>query len=154
MTGSVITKPEDLRTLVANAASGLREFDGLELITEFNPAALHVMADRIQIETVLANLLRNAAQAMRGSTVRRITLSTEAAEGTVFVRIEDTGPGISEACRERIFEPLFTTKEDGTGLGLSICQTIVDAHGGALWAESQRAGAGAVFMLALPVAEG
>lgn len=152
VSGTVAARPEDLRAMVAQASGELREFDGVELTTEFDPAASHVLVDRIQIETVLANLLRNAAQAMHGQLVRRIRLSAELADGAVFVRIEDSGPGIPDDAREQLFEPLHTTRADGTGLGLSICKTIVEAHDGALWLEPHDARAGAVFMLVLPAA--
>jgi signal transduction histidine kinase len=152
VSGTVMARPEDLRAMVAQASGELRGFDGVELTTDFGPAATHVLVDRIQIETVLANLLRNAAQALHDRLVQRIRLSTELADGAVFVRIEDSGPGIPDDERGQLFEPLYTTRADGTGLGLSICRTIVEAHDGALWLEPYDSRAGAVFVLVLPAA--
>jgi PAS domain S-box-containing protein len=113
-----------------------------------------VEADRIQIEQVLLNILRNSMEAMQSSDkeTREITIVTGLSErGLVQTAISDTGPGMDEKILGRIFEPFMTTKEEsGMGVGLSICRSIIENHGGRLWAESQP-GKGATFFFALPV---
>ena len=74
------------------------------------------------------------------------------ADGFTAVLVADTGPGISEEVRERLFQPFTTTKKDGMGVGLSICRTIIEAHGGSIWAEGNSDG-GATFGFTLPIAE-
>ncbi len=118
-----------------------------------------VMADRVQIEQVVLNLVKNALDAMQdvpGGTadgrVRTVTVhSGRDEEGRVAVAVADQGHGISEEARARLFDPFFTTKSDGMGLGLSICRTIVETHGGHLWV-TDNAGGGVVMRFTLPVA--
>jgi two-component system sensor kinase FixL len=113
-----------------------------------------VMIDRIQIQQVLINLIKNAAEAMEGSSRRELTVSiTLSQPDKVRVAIADTGPGISPDTSERLFQPFVTTKTAGMGMGLSICRGIVEAHGGKLWF-SGNPGGGAVFTFELPVATG
>jgi two-component system sensor kinase FixL len=117
------------------------------------PELPHVLADRVQIQQVVVNLLRNAIEAMHASPVRTVTISTYAA-GPKFVEvaIADTGPGIPDEVAARLFEPFVTTKETGMGVGLSICRTIVEAHGGQLWMTPNPEG-GTIFRFQLPVSE-
>jgi two-component system sensor kinase FixL len=111
-----------------------------------------VVADKVQIQQVVVNLLRNAVEAMAESARRELTVAAEAgAEGMVVVRIADTGPGIAAAIAGRLFQPFVTTKTQGLGVGLWICRSIVEGHGGRLWAEPNSEG-GAVFSFTLPVA--
>lgn len=122
-----------------------------------------VLADRVQIEQVVLNLVKNALDAMQdvagvtaGVTpdegVRTVTVRTgRDEEGRVEVAVADQGHGVSEEARARLFDPFFTTKAGGMGLGLSICRTIVEAHGGHLWA-TENPGGGAVMRFVLPVA--
>ena len=121
-----------------------------ELLTELPP----VVADRIQLLQVFMNLIRNAMEAMdavRGRT-RLLTVKSGVHEpGAVTVTCEDTGTGIDAGDTERIFDALFTTKSSGTGLGLTICRSIVEAHGGRLWA-SPRVPHGTAFHVVLPSA--
>lgn len=107
--------------------------------------------DRVQLETLLVNLLTNAAHAMAARPRRRLTLDWERGGGTFRLRVRDTGVGIPAADRERLFEPFFTTKAPGrgTGLGLYLCREIAVAHGGILLCESSD-GEGAAFTLSLP----
>lgn len=113
------------------------------------PADL-VFADKVQIQQVLLNLIRNAVEAMAGSPRRELTISTHEGEaGEALVRVADTGPGITPAQAERLFEPFMTTKKTGMGVGLSICRTIIDAHGGKIWIE-ETPGGGATFAFTLP----
>jgi PAS domain S-box-containing protein len=107
--------------------------------------------DALQIEIVLHNLVGNAIDALRtGASPRReIRLSARARDGQAEIRVEDSGPGIAEDVAARLFEPFTTTKQDGMGLGLSIARSIVETHGGRLWAE--RLPAGCAFCLSLPL---
>ena len=112
-----------------------------------------VLADRVQVQQVVLNLVLNAADAMysRPPDARHLTISTSAANGQVFLEVSDTGTGVPADRLQRIFEPFETTKGSGLGLGLSICRSIVGDHGGALWAENN-AGHGATFIVRLPAA--
>ena len=109
-----------------------------------------VSLDKVQIQQVLINLLRNAAEAMGEAPRRELAIETGCEEEFVAVSIADTGPGLPDAIRKRLFEPFVTTKQTGLGIGLSICRTIIEAHGGRLWAEANNAG-GATFRFRLPV---
>jgi hypothetical protein len=113
-----------------------------------------VMADPEAIRRALANLIDNAAEAMRGSLLRVLGLRTTLVEdgSAVEVIVSDTGPGLTEEIRERLFLPYYSTKHRGTGLGLSIAAKIVQEHGGSISAEANSP-KGARFMLRLPVAE-
>lgn len=112
-----------------------------------------VRGDQGQLEQVVLNLVVNAEQALAGveGGARRISLSTRSLDGTVRLRVEDTGRGIAPELRERVFDPFFTTKApgEGTGLGLSVVNRIVAEHGGEIHVEST-AGAGTAFVIDLP----
>lgn len=111
-----------------------------------------LMADRVQLQQVLVNLIMNAAEAMSSSNSheRSLLLKSEpSGEGDVLIMIEDTGPGIDLDDMDRIFDAFFTTKSHGMGLGLSICQSIIQAHGGRIWA-STRTPHGSIFYIQLP----
>jgi two-component system sensor kinase FixL len=111
-----------------------------------------VPIDKVQIQQVMINLLRNATEAMRDSTKRELTVQTARDDDEfVVVSVQDTGPGLSADVQKRLFEPFVTTKSTGLGIGLSICRTIVESHGGRLWAESRKGG-GTTFRFRLPVA--
>jgi PAS domain S-box-containing protein len=114
----------------------------------------HVLADQVQIQQVLLNLVRNAAEAMvtEKTRERRVQLSAElGAAGMIEIVVRDTGPGLSAIAAEKVFEPFYTTKAEGMGIGLALSRSIVDAHGGRLWADANASGA--VFHLTLPIAE-
>ena len=112
-----------------------------------------VIVDRIQIQQVALNLIRNALDAMTGGDRRDLAVSVEPVEDRmVRISVADTGPGVSPEVRDRLFQPFVTTKANGMGVGLSICRTIVEAHGGRIWVEDNPTG-GAVFSFALPLAE-
>ena len=121
----------------------------IELSLEFGPDTRAVFADRIQVQQVLVNLLRNAAEAMADSPTRVITLSVmRSGTEQVTVRVEDSGPGVSPDVKRHLFSPFVTTKESGMGVGLSICRSIVEAHRGQLWVEDTASG-GAAFCFTL-----
>lgn len=142
--GEVQKQAEDLPKLIEEACSlglvGLSQ-NGIETRLTLDPAATPVLADRVQIEQVLVNLIRNAAEAMADSPVRRLTISS-ALDGPAMVRvtIADTGPGLAEEVASQLFQAFLSTKSEGMGLGLSICRTIVEAHGGKIWVDAPAEG--------------
>ena len=115
----------------------------------FDPRAEFVFADKIQIQQVLLNLLRNAVEAMHEAPARQLVVSTRQIDTeTVELSIADTGQGISKEISAQLFQPFITTKRQGMGVGLSISRNIVEAHGGRIWAEPNPDG-GSVFRLTL-----
>jgi len=112
-----------------------------------------VAGDRVLLEQVVLNLVLNSLQAMQGvpAEARLIEIDGGMAEGSVWLRIADRGPGVAEAVAPRLFEPFFTTRDDGLGLGLNICRTIVESHRGRL-GFAPREGGGAAFTVHLPPA--
>lgn len=143
---------ENLPKLIEEASAltlfGAKE-TGVRVAFSFDPQAYYVLADRIQVQQVLLNLMRNAIEAMQEVTRRELTVSSRVIdERTVQVDVVDTGPGIAEEIRARLFEPFVTTKRHGMGVGLSISRTIAEAHGGKLWAEPNPEG-GTIFHLTL-----
>jgi PAS domain S-box-containing protein len=112
---------------------------GIRVHYDLNPAALDVRVDRVQIEQVLINLLRNAVEAVQQSEERRLWVSTSiVSDDWCKVCVADSGPGLDPAIAERLFAPFNTSKSEGMGIGLSICRTIIEAHGGQIWAERVR----------------
>jgi signal transduction histidine kinase len=114
-----------------------------------------VLGDRVQLQQVMLNLIMNAIEAMsevkEGS--RELLISTSEVEsGGVLIAVSDSGPGLPPASLARVFEAFYTTKSSGLGMGLSICRSIVEAHGGRLWATPNEP-RGAVFCMALPIGE-
>jgi len=111
-----------------------------------------VLVDKIQIQQVLINLIRNSIEAMAALDKRELSLSTDLA-GPEYaeVTVADTGPGIPLGVSKRLFQPFVTTKRSGMGIGLSICQSIVAEHGGRIWAQPN-AGGGVAFHVRLPLA--
>jgi two-component system sensor kinase FixL len=115
-----------------------------------------VLADKIELQQVALNLLLNAFDAMRDRPVseRQVILRVEAdGAETVRVGVHDRGTGLSGEQLEKIFEPFYTTKRDGLGMGLSISRSIVEAHGGRLWAENNK-DRGATFYFTTPTEKG
>ncbi|MET3219089.1 ATP-binding protein [Burkholderia cepacia] len=124
-----------------------------EVSLSFSQSVLWITGDRVQIQQVVINLLMNAIQAMAVVTdrTRRLSVSVQRYEGDkTLIAIEDSGHGISEADASMLFTPFFTTKKEGMGMGLSICRSIVEAHGGRIWAES-RGNNGATMWFVLPI---
>ena len=127
---------------------------GVTIRTELDPNLPRVVGDPIQLQQVVLNLVMNGIDAMRASPApaRLMLIRSSAAEpGTVKVAVEDRGSGFDADVIERVFTPLFTTKKTGIGLGLSITRSIVEAHGGRIWAEPA-APSGALFQFTLPAA--
>ncbi|WP_223216666.1 PAS domain-containing sensor histidine kinase [Paraburkholderia phenoliruptrix] len=116
---------------------------------------LAACCDRVQLQQVMINLIMNGVQAMAEvAGPRRLSIATRRLEDAqVHVIVQDCGTGISEENAARLFNTFFTTKPEGMGMGLSICRSIVEAHGGRIWAEP-RAGGGAVFQFVLPIDKG
>lgn len=124
---------------------------GVEKISHLHPGLPPVNMDRIQVQQVLLNLVRNAIEAMETSNRRHLVVSTGSeTPNTVEVSVSDTGSGIPEGIADHLFEPFVTTKTDGMGIGLSISHSIIDAHGGRLWHTPNPEG-GTVFRFTLPV---
>jgi len=121
------------------------------LIQDIPADAQAVFIDRVQVQQVLLNLMRNAVQAMEGGPVQRLTVRAKRVGEQVEIAVSDTGTGLSDAVRERLFQPFVTTKADGLGVGLSICRTIVEAHGSQLTVTSI-AGEGTTFLFGVPAA--
>ena len=122
--------------------------------TELSAGLPQVSADRVQLQQVLLNLTMNALDAMKGITARRrellIRSHAESSAG-VCVAVQDTGIGLDPQGMERLFQVFYTTKPSGMGLGLAISRTIIEAHGGRLWAAPNSVG-GATFQFTLPTA--
>lgn len=120
---------------------------------DLEPDLPPVLADRVQIQQTLINLIRNAVDAMRASTRRELHVQTSLdGEGTIRVDVGDSGPGLPPDVMARLFQPFVTTKASGMGIGLSICQSIVQAHDGRIWATPNENG-GVTFSFTLPAYE-
>jgi len=150
--GDTDRQAERLSKLIeeANALAlvGIKQ-TGIRVISQASPQIIDVHVDKIQIEQVLINLIRNAIDAMQETSIRELTISTKQSSGDmVEVSIADTGPGISQVVAGQLFQPFVTTKLNGMGVGLSISRTIIEAHGGRLWAESNPGG-GTIFRFTL-----
>jgi two-component system sensor kinase FixL len=146
---------ESLSKMVEEAGAlgltGARE-QGVFLRFNLDPAYDLVVADRVQIQQVLVNLFRNALEAMNTSTHRELIASnTKAADDMIEIAVSDTGSGFADDTLANLFRPFFTTKETGMGVGLSISRTIIETHGGRMWAETNKSG-GATFHFTLPTA--
>jgi PAS domain S-box-containing protein len=127
--------------------------NGVLVQTRLSEGLSPIHGDRVQLQQVVLNLLLNAVEAM-GSTeagARELLISTEQDRTGVLVAVRDSGPGIDPSHLERVFDAFYTTKSSGMGMGLSICRSIIDAHGGRLWAEANEP-RGAVFQFTLPAA--
>lgn len=128
-----------------NDAIALALIDGqghdVTVETRLDPEADLVLVEPIHVQQVLVNLLRNAVEAMQGGRDKRVEISTSKRDdGFIEVTIADSGPGLDRHIAERLFQPFVSTKESGMGLGLSICHTIVNSHGGKIWAEPSALG--------------
>jgi PAS domain S-box-containing protein len=123
---------------------------GVQASFRFDPNAAEALVNRIEIQQVLVNLMRNAVDAMTESVHRKLEVSTRLLDDkTIEIAIADSGPGLTEEVIRHLFEPFVSTKPDGMGLGLSICRSIVQAYGGRLQHEPNCAG-GTIFRFTLP----
>lgn len=157
--GELVIQEVDLNEAVEEAVGlaliGTAEVN-VSIDMELAPDLPSLQVDRIQIQQVVLNLVRNAVEAMEGADIRRLTITTDRRDddgnGTgecLLVEIADTGPGFPAEFRGQMFRPFHTTKETGMGLGLSICKTLVEAHGGALAMPEVEAGGLVRFCLPL-----
>ncbi|WP_372395692.1 PAS domain S-box protein [Azospirillum sp. HJ39] len=126
---------------------------GLHVRYDFDPADPRVLVDKVQVQQVILNLVRNAIEAMAQGERRELTIHTGPAPDEPDFRriaVSDTGPGVPDTVRNQLFQPFVTTKSSGMGLGLSICRSIIEAHGGRLWLETPQTGA--TFLFTVPLA--
>ncbi len=122
---------------------------GVRVRYQFDRTRDLVLADKVQVQQVLLNLIRNAVEAMHDSDKRELVVaSTPAEDDMLKISVTDTGPGIAPEVTDQLFQPFVTTKRQGMGVGLSISRTIIDAHGGRIWVESNPAG-GTIFNFTL-----
>lgn len=165
---------QSLRTLTKNTRASLNVLDihdvlkgilaiarreierrNVVLVMQLNAQSSYIRGDIVQLQQVMLNLLMNAIEAMSevSSRQRVLTISTFTKdEQVIFIEVEDTGPGISDEIKDRLFEAFFTTKKDGMGMGLAICHSIVDMHGGKLSALARQP-VGSVFSFFIPLAK-
>lgn len=146
---------EDLNKAVEEASAlalvGAKEGD-IKVRFALDPEITPVRIDKVQIQQVVLNLVRNSVEALASSDRRQLTIRTGlSADGFVEVAVSDTGPGIEETVMKQLFQPFVTTKPKGMGLGLSISRSIIDAHGGRLWAEPNSR-QGVTFRFTVPAA--
>ena len=147
---------EDVKKLVEEASAlalvGAKD-RGVRVRFELDPRSDLVLADKVQIQQVLLNLMRNAIEAMEESERRELVVSTSARGGMIEISVADTGTGIAPEISPQLFQPFVTTKGQGMGIGLSISRTIIEAHGGSI-APRPNPGGGTVFSFTLPAVTG
>jgi nitrogen fixation/metabolism regulation signal transduction histidine kinase len=147
-------QPADINAIAESALSMFNgRLDGIRVRTVFSGSLPKVMADPQAIKRAIANLIDNAAEALHGSVLKEIEISTAlvASHDAVEISIADSGQGVTQESKERLFLPYFSTKERGTGLGLAIVSRIVEDHHGSIRVEENRP-VGARFVIELPVA--
>lgn len=140
----------DINTLIEESLKESSPFSlGIEIKKELREGLPYVKVDPDRLKEVFVNLIKNAAEVMKGRGELRVR-SEEKEEGFIQISLEDTGPGIQEENLEKVFDPFFTTKTQGTGLGLAICKRIIDAHKGKIEVKSYP-GQGTRFIISLPI---
>lgn len=142
-----------LGPLVAEVVEVVRRPDSTRLVVDIPEKSQPVDADRDQLRQLLGNLVQNAVEAVPGDREGEVTIKIVEADGMALIRVIDNGDGIPEGDRQRVFEPLVTTKSKGTGLGLAIVANIVKRHGGTIQITSEM-GRGTTFEVALPLRQG
>lgn len=156
--GETPTEALDINDAVRRALAIVESsgFGGFDAVVDLTPGLPPVLANRVQVEKVLVNLMRNGVEAMRGAGVNpqsiTISIRTAAEENMAQVTVRDIGPGLDDETARRVFEPFFTTKPKGIGMGLAICRALVETHGGRLWFDVEP-GEGAAFHFTLPFAQ-
>jgi two-component system sensor kinase FixL len=150
--GETERRIESLKKLLEEASAlalvGAKD-RGVRVTYAFDPALDSVLADKVQVQQVVLNLVRNAVEAMEQSHHRELTIGTErGADSMAVVKVVDTGTGIAPEIADQLFQPFITTKSQGLGVGLSISRTIVESHGGRIWVEPNPAG-GTIFRFTL-----
>jgi two-component system, LuxR family, sensor kinase FixL len=143
---------ESVKKLIEEASAlalvGTKD-QGVRVRFQFDPAIDLVLVDKVQVQQVLLNLLRNAVEAMQESSRRELVISTAAHDDDMIaITVADTGPGIAPEMASQLFQPFVTSKAQGMGVGLSICRTIVEAHGGRITVEPNPTG-GTIFRFTL-----
>jgi len=147
--------PLNVKPLIVEVLGHLHaelQSERISVQVELGEALPSVLADRVQLQQVLVNLVANGIDAMRsvGDRRRQLQIGVRVVESDgVLITVEDTGPGVAADARDRIFEPFFTTKPSGMGLGLSVCRSIIESHGGRVWA-SPGSPHGTRFQVVLP----
>src|SRR5215471_4511084 len=144
---------EDVKKLIEEASAlalvGVKD-KGVRVRFAFAPGLNYVLADKVQVQQVLLNLVRNAIDAMETAPIRELVVATSPAPGNmVEISVADTGSGISPEVASQLFQPFVTTKSQGMGVGLSISRTIIESHGGSI-AQRPNPGGGTVFFFTLP----
>jgi len=155
--GEAERRTEDLNKVVEEATAlglvGAKE-TGIAVRWNLSREPLPVLIDKVQIQQVVFNLVRNSIEAMADHPAPRdmLVTTTQAEPGMAAVSVSDSGPGLAPSVQEQLFQPFITTKEKGMGLGLSICRSIVDAHGGRLQA-TPNPDRGVTFFFTIPLAD-
>jgi two-component system sensor kinase FixL len=151
--GEATRQPESAPKLIEEALGlalvGAKE-QGVKVLINLDPDLPAVAVDRVQIQQVLLNLIRNAMEAMEDGSDRQLTVAASAQAGHVLVSVCDTGTGIIPEIEAKLFQPFVTTKSEGMGIGLSVSRTIIEGHNGRLWMEHNPRG-GSAFHFTLPV---
>lgn len=150
--GEVQRRPESVSKLIEEASAlallGVKERN-VHVVLRFVADLPEVLVERVQIQQVLLNLMRNAVEAMEQEGRRELTVDAVAEPDEVRISVADTGSGLAPEVTAQLFQPFVTTKQEGMGIGLSICRTIVESHGGRIWVEPNPGG-GSVFRFTLP----
>jgi two-component system sensor kinase FixL len=152
--GEIDARAVDLGSLIRDAASLSKigiEGPLARIVLKIDDDLPPAHADRLQIRQVVVNLIKNAIEATADVPSAMIWVSaTKRDDSMLLVQVRDNGPGLPDQSGRSLFDPFFSSKPKGMGLGLSICQTIIDAHGGKIWAESVKSG-GALFSFTLKI---
>jgi PAS domain S-box-containing protein len=151
-TGQTRRTVEDAATVIREASTlaiAAAKHNGIAIRADIG-AAGHILVDRVQIQQVIVNLVRNGIEAMEDSPRKELAIALIPGPDAIVLRVSDTGPGIAEEMSGRLFKPFSSTKSHGMGIGLSVCREIVEAHEGRIWTEPGESG-GAVFCFSLPV---
>lgn len=154
--GETDRRVEGLRGLINEASAlaliGVSEL-GIDVRVDIDPKVDKVLVDRVQVQQVIVNLIRNAIEALSEVAQRQLTIKAEPVTGGMIeVSVSDTGPGLDATVEDSLFQPFVSNKAGGMGLGLSICKTIIEAQGGCIWLEKSRDG-GASFRFTLVAVE-